>query len=75
MDEPIKFGAALKDLRRAKGLTQEGLAQAAELSVATITRLERNDLAGLHLKTFCRVVTALDADPCLLIILACRAAA
>ncbi len=34
------FGERLKTLRTAKGLTQEGLARAADLSSATVAKLE-----------------------------------
>jgi transcriptional regulator with XRE-family HTH domain len=39
-----EFGARLKELREAKGLTQEALARAAEVSVSSVSKLEQRDL-------------------------------
>lgn len=41
MDGSLTFGAMLKDLRRAAGLTQEELAARARLSAKAISALER----------------------------------
>ena len=39
-----KFGVRLKELRQQKGMTQEALARAANLSVSSISKLEQLDL-------------------------------
>jgi transcriptional regulator with XRE-family HTH domain len=54
------FGARLRRLRRAAGLTQEALAEKSGLSAQAVGALERGDRRFPHRETLDRLATALD---------------
>jgi transcriptional regulator with XRE-family HTH domain len=58
----MSFSDRLKTLRKAAGLTQEGLARAADISTATVARLE---YAGLDpsWNTVVKLARALEVSP------------
>ena len=58
----VLFGAVLRRERKAAGLTQEALAEAAELHHTHVSRLERGDRAP-SLETVLRLAEALGASP------------
>jgi len=51
MAQPTAFGTLLKDFRRRAGLTQEALAECANVSSQTITKLERGVYCTPHMDT------------------------
>ncbi len=57
----MQFGQLLKDLRLARGFTQETLAAAAGLSVGTIVRNERAEKSQLTRSNLTRVLEALES--------------
>ncbi|NBH03022.1 helix-turn-helix transcriptional regulator, partial [Amycolatopsis sp. SID8362] len=54
------FGARLRRLRRAAGLTQETLAEASGLSAQAVGALERGERRFPHRETLDRLADALD---------------
>ena len=58
----VLFGAVLRRERTAAGLTQEALAEAADLHHTFVSRLERGDRAP-SLETVLRLAEALGASP------------
>src|SRR6266508_3891695 len=52
------FGAALRERRRQRGLTQAQVAEAAGIAVETVSRIEGGRLASLSLVLGSRVATA-----------------
>ncbi|MFL5758576.1 MAG: helix-turn-helix domain-containing protein, partial [Thermomicrobiales bacterium] len=61
--EASPFGAKLRDLRIAAGLTQEELAERTGLSVRGISDLERGARSHPHFETVRLVADALDLEP------------
>ena len=59
----ILDGQRLRQLRRQRGLSQEGLADQAGLSVATVARLERQTSAPCRGRTLGRLARALGEHP------------
>jgi predicted ATPase/DNA-binding XRE family transcriptional regulator len=57
-----QLSAALKDLRMAAGLTQEGLAERAGISARTVSDLERGLRTAVHRDTARRLAFALGLD-------------
>lgn len=57
-----KLGARIRDLRRAKGISQAKTCQAVGMSVDTWSRLERGDGQEPRLSTLMRVADALDVN-------------
>ena len=57
-----QLGAALKGLRVAAGLTQEGLAERAGISARTVSDLERGLRTAVHYDTAKRIASALGLD-------------
>lgn len=53
-----KFGQRLKELRKKKDLTQEQLAELADISVKHLQRLESNDPCGVRLVTLYKLAKA-----------------
>ena len=53
-----RFGRRLKELRRRGGLTQERLAELANISVKHIQRLESKEPCGVRLVTLFRIAKA-----------------
>ena len=53
------FGERLKRLRKRRGLTQEDLAAAVDMSVQGLSKVERG-LSSPQLDTLCRIARALD---------------
>ena len=56
-------GQRLRQLRRQRGLSQEGLADRAGLSLTTVARLERHPRPPCRTWTLARLAIALDAPP------------
>ncbi len=63
MAHPTAFGTLLKDFRRRAGLTQEALAECANVSSQTITKLERGVYRMPHKDTVHLLARALDLSP------------
>lgn len=59
-DHPNDFGLLLKQLRGRAGLTQESLAERADLSAQTITKLERGVYRTPHIDTVHLLARALQ---------------
>lgn len=59
--DPVRFGLAIRALRRRKGWTQVRLAAAADLSQAAVSRAERGDAWRLPVRTLNRIAEALGA--------------
>jgi transcriptional regulator with XRE-family HTH domain len=57
-----RFGALLGTHRRRRGLTREGLAEAAGLSLEMISKIEVGD-TGARFPSIERLAQALDVDP------------
>ncbi len=62
----VKIGDRLRDLRVRRALTQEELADKANVGTNTIARLERNE-SEPHMSTLRKLARALDVDPAELI--------
>ena len=58
----VEFGQRLKRIRRAQGLTQEQLAEAANLNPRTVQKIEAGQM-DILLTTLIRLKTALDCNP------------
>ncbi len=56
-------GQRLRQLRRQRGLSQEGLAERAGISLTTIARLERQPRASCRCRTLGRLAAALGEQP------------
>jgi transcriptional regulator with XRE-family HTH domain len=56
------FGAALRERRRQRGLTQAQVAEAAGIAVETVSRMEGGRLASLSLVLASRVATAVGTS-------------
>ncbi len=59
--DPIRFGLAVRALRRRRGLTQAQLAKQVRLSASTISRIERGGGDALAVSVLVRVVGCLGA--------------
>jgi transcriptional regulator with XRE-family HTH domain len=62
----VKIGNRLRDLRVRRALTQEELAEKANVGTNTVARLERNESAP-HMSTLRKLARALGVDPAELI--------
>ena len=62
----VKIGDRLRDLRVRRALTQEELAEKADVGTNTVARLERNE-SEPHMSTLRKLARALDVDPAELI--------
>ena len=62
----VKIGDRLRDLRVRRALTQEELAEKAEVGTTTVARLERNE-SEPHMSTLRKLARALGVDPAELI--------
>jgi transcriptional regulator with XRE-family HTH domain len=58
----VKIGDRLRDLRVRRALTQEELADKADVGTNTVARLERNETEP-HMSTLRKLAKALDIDP------------
>lgn len=58
----VYIGERLKEARRKRLLTQEELAERAEVSPSTVVNIERNN-AEPHFRTIRKLAKALDVDP------------
>jgi transcriptional regulator with XRE-family HTH domain len=58
----VKIGDRLKDLRVRRALTQEELAEKADVGTNTVARLERNETEP-HMSTLRKLAQALGVDP------------
>jgi transcriptional regulator with XRE-family HTH domain len=58
----VKIGDRLKDLRVRRALTQEELAEKADVGTNTVARLERNETEP-HMSTLSKLAQALGVDP------------
>ena len=56
-------GARLREVRRERGLSQEELADRAEISLGTVARLERQRKAACRGRTVARLAAALGEQP------------
>ena len=61
--EPTSFGALLRRLRLAAGLTQEALAERAGVSAKAVSDLERDPARAPRLDTVALLADALGLDP------------
>jgi transcriptional regulator with XRE-family HTH domain len=61
-DQLQRFGARVRELRRAKGLTQEELAEASGLDRSYVGSLERGE-RNISLRNIHRLADALEVDP------------
>jgi len=59
----VLAGTRLRQLRRARGLSQEQLADRARISLTTVARLERQPQASCRGRTLARLAAALDEQP------------
>lgn len=57
-----KFGNSVRELRTAAGLTQEGLADAAELDRSYVGSVERGE-RNLSIENVCRLARAIGVSP------------
>ena len=57
----------IRELRKAKGWSQAELAQRADVTQATVSRIEGEKVASLDLEVFEKLATALDVHPAVLI--------
>ena len=55
-------GAALKDLRTARGMSQEALAMAAEVDQSMLSKIERLGPGATGWTRFCRIAEALGHE-------------
>jgi transcriptional regulator with XRE-family HTH domain len=62
----VKIGDRLRDLRVRRALTQEELAETADVGTDTVARLERNE-SEPHMSTLRKLARALGVDPAELI--------
>jgi len=58
----VRIGDRLRDLRVRRALTQEELADKADVGTNTVARLERNETEP-HMSTLRKLAKALDVDP------------
>jgi transcriptional regulator with XRE-family HTH domain len=58
----VKIGDRLRDLRVRRALTQEELAEKADVGTNTVARLERNE-SEPHMSTLRKLALALGVDP------------
>lgn len=58
----VKIGDRLRDLRVRRALTQEELAEKADVGTNTVARLERNETEP-HMSTLRKLAQALGVDP------------
>jgi transcriptional regulator with XRE-family HTH domain len=58
----VKIGDRLRNLRVRRALTQEELANKADVGTNTVARLERNETEP-HMSTLRKLAKALDVDP------------
>jgi transcriptional regulator with XRE-family HTH domain len=61
--DPVRVGRSLRALRRERGWRQRDLAKTTGLSQAAISRIELGMLDGITIGVFCRVASALGAQP------------
>lgn len=66
MDAQAQFGATVRRLREAAGLTQEQLGARCEMDLSAISRLERGH-RNLRLDTLVRIARALEVPPATLL--------
>lgn len=59
----LRFAKILREYRKRRGLTQEKLAELADLSVEHIQRLEGKSPSGIRLETIVRLSKALKTTP------------
>ena len=58
----VKIGDRLRDLRVRRALTQQELAEKADVGTNTVARLERNETEP-HMSTLRKLARALDIEP------------
>ncbi len=67
-DRFIQLGIAISTLRRIRGLSQEKLAEKAEISRSLLSAIEAPGIAnGFSLEVFYNIADALEVDPAKLI--------
>lgn len=57
-----RIASRILQLRLSKGLTQEQLAERADIDASVISRIERGSRTNLRLNTLSKIVDALDID-------------
>ena len=62
MDVPVEFGANVRRLRAAAGLSQEQLGELCDMHLSAVSRLERG-LRDPRLTTIMRLAKALSVTP------------
>lgn len=63
-DRLIQMGIAISTLRRIRGMSQEQLAEKANLSRSHLSAIEApNMVRGMSMDTFFNIADALDVDP------------
>ena len=66
MPTVVYIGKKLKEVRTRRLLTQEELAEKADVSAATVVNIERNNQEP-HFRTIRKLAKALDIDPTVLL--------
>ena len=66
MSTVVYIGEKLKEVRTRRLLTQEELAEKADVSTATVVNIERNNQEP-HFRTIRKLAKALDIDPTVLL--------
>lgn len=62
LDQLVRIGERIVDLREASGLSQEKLAQVADVSIATVFKLEQNDRWDVKISTVYKIASALGTS-------------
>lgn len=62
MDSQVQFGATVRRLRKAAGLTQEQLGERCQMDLSAVSRLERGH-RNPRLDTLVRLADALEVPP------------
>jgi transcriptional regulator with XRE-family HTH domain len=60
--EFYKIGTKIKELRKAKGLTQEALASSCGTTRQTLSKLEKGEIDKISLQLFIKILDALNHE-------------
>jgi transcriptional regulator with XRE-family HTH domain len=58
----VDIGSRVRAIRKAKGLTQEGLARRAEVNLQVVGMLERGETVDPHISNLRSIARALDVS-------------
>jgi transcriptional regulator with XRE-family HTH domain len=61
--DAVSLGSAIREAREAKGITQEELAHASELSLSTVRKIERSAVVEPGFFPVMAILAALGVDP------------